>query len=398
MTIIEKRRKVLPLSKGKKTIILVGSGLCLVLLLGYRLLWYRTPVVVVTVKEGEIQGKVHGYGTVQSRVPVTVSTKITGILEKLYADQGDLVKEGQLLAELDAQELESLVNASRAQHTRLERDLKRAQATVAKTKASLALAQSDKRRDLELFKGEVISEATLDTTSTALQVAESEYAEARASLTALIAARTQARYEVRASEANLSYTQIIALMDGLIIARTAEVGNTVIPGTPIFNMVDLTTIWVAAWIDETQIAHLREGQQASITLRSGRVFQGEVVRLNKQADTVTRELEVDVQFKTLPNPLVIGEEAEVYISPQKEKGLVVPLSSVLLWQGKTGVFTVSHSRATFRSVSLGVQDGRNAIVSSSLQEGDLVTLHAVGKLVGKKLRPVIKPWSIGEDQ
>lgn len=159
-------------------------------------------------------------------------------------------------------------------------------------------------------------------------------------------------------------------------------------------MVDLTTIWVAAWIDETQIAHLQEGQQASITLRSGRVLQGEVVRLNKQADTMTRELEVDVKFKTLPNPLVIGEEAEVNITTEKEKGLVVPLSSVLLWQGKTGVFTVNHSWATFCSVSLGVQDGRNVAVSSGLQECDQVILHPSVKLVGKKLRPVIKPWPV----
>lgn len=368
------------------------------LLLGYRLLWYRTPVAVVMVKEDEIQGKVHGTGTVQSRVPVTVSTKITGILEKLYADQGDLVKQGQLLAESDLQELKARVTASRAALTRFERDLNRARATVAKAQANLTLAQSDYRRDLEVFKNGVISEATMDTTKAALQVAESEYAEAQASLAALEAAQDQAASEVRVAEANLSYTQIVAPMDGLITVRTAEVGNTVIPGTPIFHMVDLTTIWVAAWIDETQIAHLREGQHASITLRSGRVFQGEVVRLNKQADTVTRELEVDVQFKTLPNPLVIGEEAEVYIATQKEKALVVPLSSVFLWQGKTGVLTVNHSRATFHPVSLGVQDGRNAAVSSGLQEGDLVILYPAGKLVEKKLRAVIKPWAIREEQ
>lgn len=368
------------------------------LLLGYRLFWNRNPVAVVMVKEDEIQGKVHGPGTVQSRVPVTVSTKITGILEKLYVDQGDLVMQGQLLAELDAQELRSRVNASRATLTRVERDLNRARATVAKARADLTLSQSNYRRNLELFKNEVISEATMDTAKDALQVAESEYAEAQASLAALEASQNQVASEVRVADANLSYTQIVAPMEGLITDRTAEVGNTVVPGTPIFHMVDLTTIWVAAWIDETQIAHLRKGQRASITLRSGRVFQGEVVRLNIQADTVTRELEVDVQFKTLPNPLVIGEEAEVYIVTQKEKALVVPLSSVFLWQGKTGVLTVNNSRAISQPVSLGVQDGRNAAVSSGLQEGDLVILHPAGKRLDKKLRAVIKPWAIKEEQ
>ena len=386
------------LSRRKKSIILAGCGLCLASMLGYRLLLCRTPVAVVMIKEDEIQGKVHGPGTVQSRVPVTVSAKITGILEKLYVDQGDLVMRGQLLAELDVQELKSRVEASRAALIRFKRDLNRARATVAKDQAKLTLAQSDYRRDMELFKGEVISEAAMDTTSAALQVAEREYAESQASLAALKAAQDQAASELRVAEANLSYTQIAASMDGLITVRTAEVGDTVIPGTPIFQMVDLKTIWVAAWIDETQIAHLREGQQASITLRSGRVFQGEVARLNKQADTVTRELEVDVQFQTLPDPLVIGEEAEVYIATQKEKALVVPLSSVFLWQGKKGVLTVSHSRATFRPVTLGIQDGRNAAVFSGLQECDQVILHPSGKLMEKKLRPVIKPWPVREVQ
>ena len=71
----------------------------------YRLFWYRPPVAVIVVKKVEVQGTVHGPGTVQSKVPVTVSAKITGVLEKLYADQGDRVQKGQLLAELDARNL-----------------------------------------------------------------------------------------------------------------------------------------------------------------------------------------------------------------------------------------------------------------------------------------------------
>lgn len=389
---------MMSLSRDKKSIIWLGLVLCLMLFLGYRLLWNGTSVAVVMVKEDEIQGKVHGPGTVQSRVPVTVSTKITGILEKLSADHGDLVKQGQLLGELDVQELKSRVKASRAALRRFERDLNRARATVAKTQANLALAQSDYRRDVEVFKEGVISEAAMDTTKAALEVAESEHAEAQASLAALEAASDQAASEVNVAEANLSYTQIVAPMDGLITVREAEVGDTVLPGTPIFKMVDLTTIWVEAWIDETQIAHLRQGQQALIRLRSGRVFQGEVVRLNKQADTVTRELEVDVKFKTLPEPLVIGEEAEVHITTEKEKALIVPLSTVFLWQGKTGVLMVKHSRATFQPVSLEVQDGRNIVVTSGLQKGDLIVLHPAGKLVDKKVRSEIKPWTIKEEQ
>ena len=98
--------KAVKLPGGKKAIG-TGIGILIIILLGYRLIWYKPPVPVIAVKQVEIHGKVHGPGTVQSRVPVTVSPKITGILEKLYADQGDRVQKGQLLAELDAIELKA---------------------------------------------------------------------------------------------------------------------------------------------------------------------------------------------------------------------------------------------------------------------------------------------------
>ncbi len=92
-------------------------------------------------------------------------------------------------------------------------------------------------------------------------------------------------------------------------------------------------LWVAAWIDQTQVAQLREGQPAGSHCVPGRIFQGEVVRLNQEADTVTRELEVDVKFDKLPQPLVIGEEAEVDIDTGRQTALAVPLSAILTRNG-----------------------------------------------------------------
>ena len=97
--------------RGKKAVG-AGIGILIIILLGYRLVWYRPPVPVIAVKPVEIHGRVHGPGTVQCKVPVTVSPKITGILEKLYADQGDRVRKGQLLAELDSIELKARAAAA----------------------------------------------------------------------------------------------------------------------------------------------------------------------------------------------------------------------------------------------------------------------------------------------
>ena len=292
----------------------MAVGAVILILLGYRLIWYVPAVPVIVVKQVEIQGKIHGPGTVQSKVPVMVSPKITGILEKLFADHGDRVQKGQLLAELDSLELRAREAAVKAAKNRTQRELARAQADMVKAQANLGLAQSNYRRDQEVFKPGYISKAAFDTTKAQLKVAESEVAAFQATVSSLQAAVKQAESETHAAAALHNYTRILAPMDGLITSRKAEVGTTLSPGTPIFQMVDLDTVWVAAWIDASQIAQLKEGQAAAIRLRSGRQYQGQVARITTEADTVTRELEVDVQFAKLPDPLVIGEEAEVDIN------------------------------------------------------------------------------------
>jgi RND family efflux transporter MFP subunit len=366
------------------------SAILIVVLLGYRLFWYRPPVPVILVKKVEVQGKVHGPGTVQSRVPVTVSAKITGILEELYADQGDRVQKGQLLAKLDSAELRAREMSAQAAKNRAQRDLARAQADMIKAQANLVLAQSNYQRDLEVFKPGYISKAAFDTTKAQLKVAESEVAAAKAAVTAQEAAVKQSESETHAAAAIYKYTHIVAPMEGLITVRKAEIGDIIAPGTPIFQMVDLDQIWVAAWIDETQVAQLREGQPATIILRSGRVFQGKVVRLNKEADTVTRELEVDVKFEKLPEPLVIGEEGEVDIDTGRQTAPAVPLSAIMERNGAKGVLVVVKGVAQFRPVSLGLQDGHRAAVLQGLKEGEMVIVNPAGIEPGKAVNPEIK--------
>jgi HlyD family secretion protein len=374
---------------GRKKTIGIAIGFAIIILLGYRFYWYRQPVTVVAIDTAEIHGTVHGPGTVQSRVSVTVSTKITGIIEKLHADQGDRVKKGQLLAELDSVELEARKASSVAARARADRDLARAQADLMRAEAGLSLARSNYRRDLEVFEPGYISQAAFDTTKAALKSAESEAAAGGATVKALQAAVSQAESETHATEALLGFTRVYAPMDGLITTRKMEAGSTVSPGTGIFQMVDLNQVWAASWIDETRIAGLREGQKAVIRLRSGRVYRGEVARLNREADTVTRELEVDVRFSQIPEPLVIGEETEVEIDTDSHSALSVPLSAVIERSGAKGVIVVFNGRADFHNVSLGVHDDRMTAVLDGLRKGDLVILNPSGITPGKRVRPVM---------
>ena len=106
-------------------------------------------------------------------------------------------------------------------------------------------------------------------------------------------------------------------MDGLITVRKAEIGTTIAPGTPIFQMVDLDRSGWPPGLTRPRWPNCGKASQPDQTaLRED--FQGQVVRLNQEGDTVTRELEVDVKFDKLPKPLVMGEEAEVDIDTGRQ--------------------------------------------------------------------------------
>ncbi len=381
------------LFSNKKKIVGVILVVFTLAFLGYRIFWYRPPVAAVIVKTTEIHGKVHGPGTVQSKVPVTVSAKITGILEKLYVDQGENVKKGQLIAELDSAELRAKEAAARSAQNRAERDLARAKADLVKSEANLVLAQSNHRRDSELVRPGYISQAAFDNTSTALRAAESDVAANQAAAKALEAAVKQAESEVHAAEALCGYTRIVAPMDGVITVRKAEIGSTVSPGTPIFQMVNYQ-IWATSWIDETKIAQLREGQKATIKLRSGRIYKGEVARLNKEADTITRELEVDVKFDTLPDPLVIGEETEVDIDTGRQTAPAVPVAAIIEQNGSKGVIVVADGKMSFRPIVLGLQDGYRVVALEGVAEGETVILNPASIAPDKKVKPQIRSYAM----
>ncbi|MFZ2088750.1 MAG: efflux RND transporter periplasmic adaptor subunit, partial [Desulfobaccales bacterium] len=206
----------------------------------------------------------------------------------------------------------------------------------------------------------------------------------------------QAESEAHAAAALHNYTRILAPMDGLITVRKAEVGTTLSPGTPIFQMVDPAQIWVAAWIDQALVAQLQPGQPAKIRLRSGRAFQGQVARLNQEADTVTRELEVNVKFATLPKPLVIGEEAQVEIDTGRQAAMVLPLSAVMAKNGAKGVLVADKGLLRFQKVVLGLQDGGRTAVTDGLKAGELVVVKPAGLIPGKKIRPQIQAAAPGD--
>lgn len=316
----------------------------------------------VAVSQGEVQVRVAGPGTVQARVPVTVSARISAQIVSLHADHGELVKRGQPLAVLDDRDLAARRAAAAAARESIERNIAAAQANVAKAQADLELARSKQRRDADLNRSGFISESAYDSSKLGMRAAE---AAADNALALLDARRAEARgvaQDARYAEALWSYTRIAAPMDGLVIERAAEVGTVVGPGAVLFRLVDPATLWIAARIDEALVGRIEEGMPATIRLRSGETYSGRVARISRQSDAATRELEVNVAFDAPPARFAIDQEAEVSIAAGVERGPAVPVAALVRRDGQQGVMLMRDGRKLFQPVRVAASDGRLAIV------------------------------------
>ena len=357
----------------------------------YRVFLHATPLQTVAVAEGVVPVRITGPGTVQARVPVTLAARVTATVTRLNADQGDAVRRGQILALLEDRDLVAKRGSVAGQQETLLRNVKAAQANLAKAQADLALARGKHRRDADLFAKGYVSQATLDASIAALRSAEAGLDNASATLAARESESGTLAQEARYADAVISFARIIAPMDGVIVQRLAETGNTVVPGSPIFRMVDPAGLWVATRVDESVVARVRLGLPASIRLRTGEILSGKVARISRQSDAATREMEVDVAFDAQPERFAIDQEAEVTISAGEEKGLVVPVAALVQHQGKQGVLVVRDGRAQFQGVQTGAADAATVVIRKGMLAGEAVIAAPQGVKPGARVRSISAP-------
>lgn len=349
----------------------------------------RAAVVPLhVVAQGAVAVRVTGPGTLQARVPVTLAARITATVRQVDADVGDRVRPGQVLALLDGRDLAAQRDAAASQQEAVLRNVKAAQAALARAQAEQDLAAGKQRRDAELLRTGFLSPQAIDSSDAALRAAQANVDNARAALAAREAEAQALAQEVRRAGAVLDYTRVVSPIDGVVVLRQAEAGTTVVPGTPIFRLVDPATLWIAMRVDETVVGRVQVGQPASIRLRSGEQFNGKVARIARQADAAARELEVNVAFDAPPGRFAIDQEAAVTIDTGPATGLTVPLSALLRDRdGQQGVLVEVDGRAQFRAVATGAADEAAVLVARGLTAGERVVVQPAGLRAGMRVRP-----------
>ncbi len=347
---------------------------------GYIIYWMRfspVPVAGHQIKRGEIVAEVMGTGTLESRVRVTISPKISGRIEMILADQGDRVSQGDVLVKLDDAELAQQVEIAQASLAASEAAVKRLEADQGRAEAVAAQASREHRRLEQLISKNASSQADYDKAVESLAVGQAGIARAEAAIIEgqqqVLAARKTLAYQ----QTRLADTQIAVPFDGLIVQRQREPGDVVVPGSPILQLVSLEQLWISAWIDETEMARIEIGQPARVIFRSEpeRSFPGEVTRLGKEADRETREFVVDVEVLEFPKNWAVGQRGEVYIeTARKSDATLLPAPYVRWLEDSSGVFVDRGNRAGWQPFQAGLRSRDMIEVVAGLTPGDTVIM------------------------
>jgi HlyD family secretion protein len=275
------------------------------------------------VESRKIVGRVTASGTLQAVVTVQVGTQVSGRIQHLYADFNSPVKKGQLIAKIDPQLFQAAVAQAHANHASAE-------AGVTQAQAALLAAQRTFDRTKSLHDSQLASQADLDISETNLQSARAAVDVAKASL-------EQAKAQLNQAEVNLSYTNIMSPIDGTVISRNVDVGQTVaasLQAPVIFTIAeDLRKMQVNTNVAEGDVGRLQPGMAAFFTVDAfpGQRFNGKISQIRNAAQTlqnvVTYDAVIDVDNAELRlRPGMTANTTVIF--EQREKALAVPNSAL----------------------------------------------------------------------
>lgn len=330
----------------------------------------RTSFSMAKVEKGNIQTSITATGTIEPVTSVTVGTQVSGIVNKLYVDYNSEVKKGQIIAELDK--------------TNLISELNTAKANLSSAQSTLAYEQNNFQRYKTLYDKGLVSADEFET-------ARLSYLKAKDQV-------TTSSQSVQKAQTNLGYATITSPIDGVVLSKAVEEGQTVAASfnTPeLFTIAqDLTNMRVIADIDEADIGGVKEGQRVSFTVDAfpDDQFEGHVTQVRQQATTESNVVTYEVVISAPNNDLKLkpGLTANVTIfTLEKNDVLTVPakalrftINEALLQEGQKiedcpgdhKLWTLDGNTFKAHAVEIGTSNGVSTEIISGIAAGtDVLT-------------------------
>ena len=353
------------------------------------------PVTVTTVENHGIAPSLFGIGTVEARYTYRIGPTAAGRVKQIDVDVGDAVRAGQLLGEMDPVDIDDRVAALDAALKRAEAQVSAAEAQTRDAAARKTYAESQAQRYEQLLQTHAVSQEAFDARQQELMVTEAGVATAHANLAAARHEQVRLKAELDALIKQRINLRLIAPTDGVVVARNAEIGTTVVAGQSVVEVVDPGSLWVNVRFDQFSASGLQAGLSSRIVLRSqgDRDVAGRVLRVEPLADSVTEEMLAKVMFDVVPDPLPpIGELAEVTVAlPALPDAPTLPNACVLRVNGQLGVWRIDDGALRFVPVKVGANDldGRIQILDG-LKSGDRVVLYSHRALTARHRIKVVE--------
>ena len=373
-----------------KTYLAVGAAL---LASGGAIYALRFAPLQVTVAqvEREIEVRVFGIGTVEAQILSRVGFQVQGRIVELKADQGDVVTEGSVIAKLDDAAQAARVRKAEVASQQAETAFAKAAAQRERADISYRQRQSVNQRRQALVDRGAVSRETAEDTQASEEIAKADAAIAGAEVSVARATKDDASAQRRFEEIVLDQHVLRAPFNARVVARLKETGGIANVGEAVFTLVEPSSIWVRAFIDEGRSGGISVGQTAFVRLRSSpsTPVEAEVVRIDQENDRVTEERRIYVRCRACrPDHQIryLGEQAEVEIVTGVISGLFIPARLIEAFDGRNGyIWTVEHDRLERRRVEFGAQllDGRVHIKSGLPDGARPLTDHPARMRVGR---------------
>jgi macrolide-specific efflux system membrane fusion protein len=327
----------------------------------------RPAQASVAVVRADLEETVSATGTLQPRDYVDVGTQVSGQLKVVHVEIGDVVKKGELLAEIDPAVYLARVEANQAQLRHLE-------AQLAEREAQLKLAGQRAQRQANMMREGA-------TTTEAVQTAQAELDSAKAQIAALKAQMQQVRSTLRGDQANLGYTKIHAPMDGTVVTLAAKPGQTLNANQSapiVLRIADLSTMTVQTQVSEADVSRLSVGMPVYFTTlgSEGKRWHGTLRQVNPTPEVVNNVVLYNALFD-VPNPdgaLMTQMTAQVFFLVAEAQGVVVVPAAALERRDGRAIVRVQTEDGGYerRQVELGLVTRVAAEVRAGLEPGERV--------------------------
>lgn len=329
-----------------------------------------------------ILNSVTATGSIEPVNEVTVGTQVSGIVSKIYVDYNSVVKKGQVIAELDKSNLMSQLNSAKSQ-------LSQAQASLRSAQSDLDYQKANFNRYKTLYQKGLISANDYESARLSYQTSVQTVASRKDQVVA-------AQEEVSRAQTNLSYATITSPIDGIVVNKSVEEGQTVNANmsTPdLFTIAqDLTNMQVVADVDEADIGDVKKGERVTFTVDAypNDTFEGTVTQVRLEATTTNNVVTYEVVISA-PNAdlkLKPGLTASVVIYTQESNGVLSVPSKALRYtpaketvggrkiqdvsNAKNKVWTLEGNTLVAHRVNIGITDGTHTQVLSGIKEGQKV--------------------------